>query len=386
MTFLSQIRSKLTRTKTNQIYCGTDSMSTTKDLKFCHSPYSCKWGVKYFCTPIISEMSENEYVKDLTRYGVESNPGPVYMCVCENREMCSVLKCPSSKIIFSNNVLESLEHEVLMSETTLKQYPIYFEDSDHSEEFLNTCQLQSFDIQTPVEITPETDYIIKLTENILTFVRLVSKAKDTEDYALAVAVFAQCRADRSLTSLLLEQWNRIMSISLQDEDSENNFQKFKNILNQYENIKKLPIFEKLYRFLMYCIGTSLFEKMGVKFNPERFMSVEKAAIKKEFHMGPDFIHCILDTVVFISETGYQCMVTGSIDPIFHHESTYEKWISAGEELRVQSKYITNPEPHGFTVFDFLSRLDECVDKGKNIVKFIGKKDPAVFIIRRLFPT
>lgn len=244
-------------------------------------------------------------------------------------------------------------------------------------------KLQSGEINIPLELSEETDYVVKLVENILTFLRLLSKAKDKEDYVLAIAVFAQCRSDRSLTSLLLSKWNDLMTLSLQSGGALDSLKQLKDILSKYETIKKLPIFTKLYKFLLYCIGTSLFEKMGIKFDAKKFLNIETAIIKKEYHLGPDFIHCILDTVVYICETGYQCMVTGSIDPIFHHESTYDQWIQEGELLRTQSKYITNPEPHGFTVFDFLSRLDNNIEKGKAIARFIPKSDTSSLIIRRL---
>nr|WPR18017.1 MAG: structural polyprotein [Chemarfal virus 32] len=295
-------------------------------------------------------------IKDLTRYGIEPNPGP------------------PGKIIFSNHYIS------LMEKSLLEEFPAV--ETKYSQ-LLHSYVLQNCDLHVPVVLSEETDYIIKLIENILTFIRLITKAQNASDYTFAVAVFAQCRANKSLTTLLLEQWNKIMVLSLQDGDDTNNLGKLKDLLSKYESIKKLPIFTKLYRFLMYCIGTSIFEKMGVKFNTKRFFQIEEAAIKKEFCLGPDFIHCMLDTIVFISETGYQCMVTGSISPMFHHESTYDKWIADGEVLRIQAKYITNPEPHGFTVFDFLSRLDDTVDRGKTIVKFLGKGDSGAMIVRRL---
>nr|UNY42076.1 MAG: polyprotein 1 [Picornavirales sp.] len=254
-----------------------------------------------------------------------------------------------------------------------------------TNEIIDECRtrLQARQFHSRPALTEDQDYIIKLVENILTCVRLLSKAKDKEDCALAIAVFAQCRANRSLVSVLTEKWDDIMSLSLQSGQVQNTFQSLKDILSKYEVVKKLPIFTKIYRFLLYCVGTSLFDKMGVEFDTKKFLKVEKATIKKEYYMGPDFIHCVLDTILFVSETGYQCMITGSVDPIFHHESTYEKWIQDGELLRVQSKYISNPEPHGFTVFDFLSRLDDNIEKGKAIVKFLAKNEPSAMVVRRL---
>lgn len=244
-------------------------------------------------------------------------------------------------------------------------------------------RLQSWEFSSQISISEDQDYMIKLVENVLTFLRLISKANSKEDYALAIAVFAQCRADRSLTSMLMDKWNDIMSLTLQDGDPLNTFKTLRSILDKYEVVKKLPIFVKLYKFLLYCVGTSLFERLGVKFDSKKFLNVETAILKKEYYMGPDFIHCMLDTILYMTETGYQCMLTGSIDPIFHHESTYEKWIQEGELLRLQSNFIGNPEPHGFTVYDFLSRLDDNIEKGKAIVKFMAKGEPSAMVIRKL---
>nr|UNY42041.1 MAG: polyprotein [Picornavirales sp.] len=292
-------------------------------------------------------------------------------------ELMRVFRDRNRELLSYDEVLEDLR------EYKVERLRDYREEYDLAPLRERKIELQVLEHSTPITLSPETDYVIKLVENLLTVVRLISKAKDKEDYALAIAVFAQCRANTSLVSVLMNQWGRIMSLNLQDGDYMSRIGQLKHLLTKYELIKKLPIFQKLYRFLMYCIGTSLFEKMGVPFNAARFLRVEEAAIKKEFYLGPDFVHCMLDTIVFISETGYQCMVTGTIDPIFHHESTYEKWIQDGELLRIQAKHITNPEPHGFTVFDFLNRMDDCIDKGKNIIKYISKHDSCAMIIRRL---
>nr|ULG00049.1 MAG: hypothetical protein [Locarnavirus sp.] len=238
--------------------------------------------------------------------------------------------------------------------------------------------------QVPTSLSPESEYVVKLIENSLTFLRLLSKAKDSEDYVLAIAVFAQCRSNKSLTDFLLKRWNELIGWTLQDGDPTlQGIRALRDITSKYETIKKLPVFTKVYRFLLYCVGSSLFEQMGITFDTKRFLSVEESVIKKEFHMGPDFIHCMLDTILYLTEVGYQCMVTGSIDPFFHHESTYEKWIQDGELLREQAQYISNPEPHGFTVFDFLSRLDDNIERGQSIVKFMAKNEPASAIVRRL---
>ena len=249
--------------------------------------------------------------------------------------------------------------------------------------------LQSYEIvadaisSTKLEMSEETEYLVKLTENILTFVRLLCISKTKSDYMFAITVFVQCRSDKSIMSLLMDKWNTIVLPTLQEGGIKESFASLRDLLNKYDQVKKLPVFEKLYKFLLYCIGTSIFEKMGIKFDTKKFLNLEKAAIKKEFHLGPDFVHCVLDTTLFLVETGYDCMVTGTLSPFVNNESSYEKWVQEGELLRQQSKFITNPEPHGFTVFDFLNRLDNNIEKGKAIIKFLPKGDASSLYMRKL---
>jgi len=272
--------------------------------------------------------------------------------------------CPKvyGNIIFNNYILSNLE-------LTLKQ----------EDELKPVGELQSvsdcFMNMKQTALSANSDYIMKLLEDLLIFVRSLSRANSHGDYLTAVIIFAKLRTSKALTSILLEQWQNIFGAHLQsDDDCENSFTKLRSILDDYDRIKNLPVFKKLYKFLMYCIGTSLFEEVGIKFDFSRFLLVEKAAVKKQFQLGPDFLHCMLDTTLFICETGYQCMKTGSLSPIYHHETAYMKWYKETETIKLQSRYLSNPEPHGFTIFDFLNRLESCIEKGTAISKCKIKGD------------
>nr|ULG00031.1 MAG: hypothetical protein 1 [Marnaviridae sp.] len=234
---------------------------------------------------------------------------------------------------------------------------------------------------TQTTISPENDYLIKLVEDIVLLVRDLSRSSKKSDYVLAIITFAKLRSNGSLTKLLLDKWESIVNMEFQGDDKIPLFTGLRGLLENYEKVKKLPVFQKLYKFLLYCVGSSLFEKMGIKFNAARYMKVEKAALKRDYNMGPDFVHCMLDTALFLCETGYQCMVTGSMEPFLHTENVYEQWHLDCELLKSQSRYISNPEPHGFTVFDFLNRLDSAIEKGNSIVKFQKQDDVATKICK-----
>lgn len=315
--------------------------------------------------------TDSEWVRDLTTQGIEPNPGPTYEISClDLGEYDAVFKYEvNDGFINLNSIISHLEKFALLPTI--------------NEDLTLQSALRDIHVDTSTKMSADTEYIIKLVEDVLLLIRNLCRSKTKEDTLVAIITFTKLRSPKPLVRVILDQWERLMSTSLQSFDSENTFASLRGLLDNYEMVKNTPLFKKLYKFLLYCLGTSLFEKLEVKFDIMRFMKVEKATLKKEYHMGPDFIHCMFDTLLFLCETGAQCMSTGNLDPIFHHESSYEKWVKDAELLKVQIKYISNPEPHGFTVFDFLSRIDAAIEKGTAITRFHNKDKYSSNICRYL---
>ena len=89
-------------------------------------------------------------------------------------------------------------------------------------------------------------------------------------------------------------------------------------------------------------------------------------------MGPDFFHCMFDTLLFICERGFQCMKSGNLDPIYHSGSSYEKWYDKAMLLKSQAKLMSDPEAHGLNKFSFLKDLNDIIDQGRTITKYAAK--------------
>ena len=73
-------------------------------------------------------------------------------------------------------------------------------------------------------------------------------------------------------------------------------------------------------------------------------------------------------MLFLCERGYQCMKTGSLDPIYHGGSAYEKWFDKATKLRANAAYLAFPEAHGFTTFEYLADINDVIDQGESIHK------------------
>jgi hypothetical protein len=147
-----------------------------------------------------------------------------------------------------------------------------------------------------------------------------------------------------------------------------------SLLDNYDNIKESIVYKKVYKFFMYLLSLSAFERFGLSFDNLSYTMIEQESLKKKYYLGVDFYHCILDTIVFLYTRGVQCCKLGSMQPLFHDESVYSKWTLRVYEIRTKSLHLGNPEPHGFTLYDYLGDLRELIDEGRCIYKSLKNSD------------
>jgi len=62
------------------------------------------------------------------------------------------------------------------------------------------------------------------------------------------------------------------------------------------------------------------------------------------------------------------MRTGTLDPIYHGGSSYEKWFDSATKLRADAAYLAFPEAHGFTTFEYLANVNDVIEQGEAIHK------------------
>lgn len=228
--------------------------------------------------------------------------------------------------------------------------------------------------------------LVKLLEDLMILVKMFTDANSKSDYAMAIVVFTKLRlGDQPILhsdffKKLTSYFNQLCIVRQSDGDTP--FAPFREVLDKYSAIKNSAIVEKLYKFSMYALSLSLFSKAGVTFDSLKYTRVERAALQSKYHLGPDFIHCLLDTLVFLCERGYQCMKTGEISPLFHSIRTYEQWYDDSLVLKNKARQLQNCEAHGFSEFEFRADLDTAIEKGESIVKFAFELDTAEKLFAR----
>lgn len=309
-----------------------------------------------------------------------------------NNDLCSVdCGCPStapiapSSLIFSNSVLLELEIEVCHHIDDERKF-----SHDMWRELMNIGNpsvTRNFILQAgnglPVDILHKIrahvvgmDDILSVGESLLILWYYLRKASTASERIMAFTTFCKCSFKDSLTAtvLLSSQFEKLFDMLSNDlemevQSLENIFDVLRGYMNNFEMLKKMPLYKKLYKFFLYALSLSLFEKFNITFDTFSYSKIEEEAIKKKYHTGVDFAYTVADTLLFLCERGYQCMKTGSLDPLYHSDTSYQKWYEKYALLKRQSNFLSTPELHGINLFTYVGDLDDCLDQGRAITKF-----------------
>lgn len=219
------------------------------------------------------------------------------------------------------------------------------------------------------------DYIPCLLEDIMFLYGGVVQAQNLGGILREVAIFVKLRNPGLLfrqenADLIVAKFTSIFSgdWEFRSQGLEEILSSVQEGLGKFDEIRNAPILKKLHKAMMYVLSLGLFEKFGITFDNLRYSKIEAEVLKRKYKMGVDFLHTMIDTLVFLLQRGMQCMKTGSLDPLYHSGSTYEQWFDKAQDLKRQSILLNAPEEHGFTYFGFLADLKDHIEKGEAIYK------------------
>jgi hypothetical protein len=272
------------------------------------------------------------------------------------------------QIIQPNWMVKTCEHQLLKELPKKNLLSSEFRVQSNVFSGLFTEQIKKFLVNQNFDY----NYILKLLEDVNLFISMLVTSSSKTQYWNAIVAFLKLRTDEALfTSANVDKFVNFFKDLFKEEYQVQSFDFFSDVkgyLGKYEELKRAPIFKKLYKLAMYALSYSIFSKIGLSFSLFNFSEMEAEAIKRGCTMGPDFLHTLLTTLIFICETGYQCVKTGSLDPLYHSGNSYEKWYNKAMELKNNSILLNNPEAHGFKAFEFLADLNDCIDQGEAIHK------------------
>jgi len=219
------------------------------------------------------------------------------------------------------------------------------------------------------------DSFIKLIEDICLCLAQIINNPTKTNIALSVTGYFKLRlGEKPMLPHIGEIINNITSIlqeGIQAEEQDflqSSLFNLRELFANFEGLKESVIYKKIYKVMMYIMATTIFQDSKRKFGFSLFDKLHRSAVKQGYDDKISFVYVVLDTLTFLCERGYQCFILGSFDPLFHSGKTYDEWMVKATLIIHQSKFMSNPEPHGICPFTWLADLNDLIEKGSAMMK------------------
>lgn len=142
----------------------------------------------------------------------------------------------------------------------------------------------------------------------------------------------------------------------------------RNLFEDFESIKDSRIFQKLGSFFIHCFANEIFTGGDLEKFVSMFTEINAEAAKSVKTSRKHFVHAFVDLATFMLDRGFQCVKLGSIIPITHSSASYDAWLLRVSDIIAQAPFVSNPEPHGFTLPEFIGGLNAAIEEGESIYK------------------
>jgi hypothetical protein len=206
-----------------------------------------------------------------------------------------------------------------------------------------------------------------IVEDFLCLIVALIDARRWRTVYIAVSQFLKkyIRVEGSFFAFLLEKIKGMFPNSLQ---SGTNFDAglVENFVANFKQFRDSEASKKLYRTIMYIFSLASY---GSDMNDIKFNMTYECMFKMIYKKGSDFVTVFLDGLIFLCKRGYQCYVTGSLSPIWHHEDEYTQFIDDTMECKRNVTLMSDPETHGLNIFAFQAKVESLIEKGEAMVKF-----------------
>jgi GTPase SAR1 family protein len=221
------------------------------------------------------------------------------------------------------------------------------------------------------DVIKANEYYLKLLEDLLTLFKMLSTVQTLDDTIFAIGNYIKLRFPVALfgsemSEIATTYFKKLFYPTVQN--AEEIFPYLRKLLDNYDEVKNSPVVQKIYKFFLYLISLSVLDEFGITMDNLRYGKIEQEALKKKYCMGADMLYVITDTILFLCERGYQCMKTGSMDPIYHSGNSYTEWFNSANKLKVQVLQLNEPALHGFSESSFIRNLERTIEQGDAMFK------------------
>ncbi len=215
---------------------------------------------------------------------------------------------------YISNTLESTKHKFLYGD-------------NYGKSFISNY------VSVPSNLCKE----ISLLEDIGILMYTIYKSKNTIERYVAIVTFTKLRGMQldfaeTLWCIFLEHvvgkmidskedeqtlWNKQVAEFHSQDQVLSGLKTAREYLDRWDTMAKSKLYTKLYKFGVYILASGLLDQTKINFKSCNFTAFEEKCARDTHRPGVAMFRCMLDTVLFVCERGYQYFQTGDMSTIFH---------------------------------------------------------------------
>jgi hypothetical protein len=221
------------------------------------------------------------------------------------------------------------------------------------------------------------DYIMKLLEDSSLTLYYVARARNVGDYIAAGITFLKLRLGNAIFSIehlefiedAVRCWwdDDYMEYVMEEQtDAEDMAKAARQLYETVEKAKMAPLIKKFQKLVSFILTYILSVEQKVEFNKSIWSECFELH-KDEIRTGQFLLH-MADILTFTFERGVTAIKYKDPMILLSDPGQHKEWFDKAYSLTQFAKYLSNPDPHGFTIFTYLHDLDNVIRQGEIIAK------------------
>lgn len=217
--------------------------------------------------------------------------------------------------------------------------------------------------------TQDTEVIQDFVENIIYSYKYLYQCSSYYDWcALTYKLFTK----KSWTRMISDKLSSIFASEVQ-ADTGDFLKTLRFAMDKVEDITENKLLQKLSKAYSFLLTQGFLAKFGFELNEEEYTRLELKTYQVAFSSKKKMCYALFDAALFLIERLHDFYLTKDISVFSHGDSEYTEWCVEADTLMSLAAYTGNMEPHGLSYFEFLTRLDECIEKGEAYIRYSTSK-------------
>lgn len=300
---------------------------------------------------------------------------PNHQCMCP-----AIVNADAEWCLYKSSEVKITDDRELNRATYLPHHVVYanvqFTHSVTQSEKMYTHLLNEPD---------ESEPFVKLAEDVITLFTDFRKSRHIPDLLVASLTFVRSVTGRSTAYMLRELLNNLLITTLGESAVQSDGHWTETLSDLYENYNRAKnslLCERLKKVFNHIIAHSIYHKLGIEVDQKLFEQFEEQKIRINLAQCATFIDASLGLITFLLKQGRQCMLLGSIEPMYISCDTTGDWFNRAKRTLMRFESVCNPNAIGVNIHELLGELSAVLNEGKSLRKFVSRHDVNNFYVSK----